>query len=419
MNKYLSALFLFIIFLGIYYVGSFTRIPFADCVGFILSAEKEEWVTVADATSHFLYVNTVIFIKSLTGLNAIEASRFLVVTSGAATVTVIYLTLKSLVKKEWIALTAAVVFGFSFSFWRNAEIVEVYTYNTLWISFFFYSMIKVFAENKNRYIILSGLFLGISLWVHIQNILLIPAFAIFLFFFRQEKKYVYASLSLFAVLFSSLFILNTLQGLPFNSPYSSPQGTWVEDSLKKAPLQYVRDFFVSLAYLIHNFNLFVFFGIAGVILLYRSHKRMFYVFFTGAVCVYGFSTFYAVSDNYVFFLPFNLIFALSIGYGLSSVQYAGFRKFSWICLLIPIGYFLSYTLVRSTEKGKEFDDFKKYKGGLTYYLLPWMHNNAGIVGFTLDKKEAPEPIQWMTRSAEEYIKVLKSKGYTDEEIRKL
>jgi hypothetical protein len=34
-------------------------------------------------------------------------------------------------------------------------------------------------------------------------------------------------------------------------------------------------------------------------------------------------------------------------------------------------------------------------------------------------KKAPEPIQWMTRSAEEYIKVLKSKGYTDEEIRKL
>jgi hypothetical protein len=77
-------------------------------------------------------------------------------------------------------------------------------------------MIKVFAENKNRYIILSGLFLGISLWVHIQNILLIPALVIFLFFFRQEKN-MFMLRSLFAVLFSSLFILNTLQGLPFNS----------------------------------------------------------------------------------------------------------------------------------------------------------------------------------------------------------
>lgn len=40
MNKYLSALFIFIVFLGIYYIGSFTRIPFADCVGFVLTAEK-------------------------------------------------------------------------------------------------------------------------------------------------------------------------------------------------------------------------------------------------------------------------------------------------------------------------------------------------------------------------------------------
>ncbi len=400
-------------------MGSFTRIPFADCVGFVLSVEKEEWVTVADATSHFLYVNTVILIKTLTGLNAIEASRFLIITAGAATVSVIYLALKSLIKTEWISLTAAVVFGFSFSFWRNAEIIEVYTYNTLWVSLFFFSMIKVFAENKKKYIILSSLFLGISLWVHIQNILLIPAFFIFLFCFRHEKKYLYASLLLFTILFSSLFVLNTLQGLPFNSPYSSNQGTWVEDSLKKDLLQYVKDFFISIGYLIYNFNLFVFFGIAGVILLYRSNRKMFYVFFTGAVCVYGFSTFYAVSDNYVFFLPFNIIFALSIGYGLSSAKYTGLRKLSWICLLIPLGYVLSYTVISSTGQGKKFNDFKEYKGGLTYYLLPWMNNNVGILEFTIDNKKAPEPIHWMTASAKEYIKLLKSKGYTDEQIRKL
>mgnify|MGYP006203849773 CR=1 FL=1 len=148
MNKYLSALFLFIIFLGIYYFGSISKIPFADCVGFVLDAEKGIWATNATATSHFLYINTVIFIKNLTGMNAIEASRFLVVSSGAATVSVIYLTVKSISKTEWASLTAAFVFGFSFSFWRNAEIVEVYTYNSLWVSLFFFSVIKSFTENN-------------------------------------------------------------------------------------------------------------------------------------------------------------------------------------------------------------------------------------------------------------------------------
>ncbi|CAD0221642.1 protein O-mannosyl-transferase family [Chryseobacterium sp. JV274] len=419
MNKYLSAVFLFIIFLGIYYFGSFSKIPFADCVGFVLSAEKGIWETTASATSHFLYINTVIFIKNLAGINAIEASRFLVVSSGAATVSVIYLTVKSISKTEWASLTAAFIFGFSFSFWRNAEIVEVYTYNSLWVSLFFFSMIKSVIEKKRIYILLSSLFLGISLWVHIQNILLIPSLLVFLFYFRNEKKYAVASLFIFAALFSSLFILNISQGLPFKSPYSSDQGTWVEDSLKKSTVQYVKDFFQSFAYLIYNFNVFTFFGVAGVLMLYKTNRKMFFVFAAGAVCVYGFSTFYAVSDNYVFFLPFNIIFALSIGYGLSSAKYARLRRFSWVCLLIPAGYLLFYKVAFLTEKGKEFHTSKEYKGGLDYYVLPWMNNNVGILEFTIDKKQAPEPIEWMTISAVEYIKVLKSKGYTEEQIRKL
>ncbi|MDW9379838.1 protein O-mannosyl-transferase family [Chryseobacterium sp. JV558] len=419
MNKYLSAGFLFIIFLGIYYIGSFSKIPFADCVGFVLDAEKGVWATNATATSHFLYINTVIFIKNFTGINAIEVSRFLVVSSGAATVSIIYLTVKTLSKTEWASLTAAFVFGFSFSFWRNAEIVEVYTYNSLWVSLFFFSVIKAFTENKRIYILLSSVFLGISLWVHIQNILLIPALLVFLFYFRKEKKYAAASLLMFAILFGSLFILNISQGLPFKSPYSSDQGTWVEDSLKKSTIQYVKDFFQSFVYLIYNFSVFTFFGVTGILLLYKANKKMFFVFAVGAVCVYGFSTFYAVSDNYVFFLPFNIIFALSIGYGLSSAKYVRLRKFSWICLLIPVGYLLFYKVIFLTEKGKEFHAFKEYKGGLDYYVLPWMNNNAGILEFTIDKKQAPEPIDWMTISAVEYIKVLKSKGYTEEQIRKL
>lgn len=419
MNKYLSALFIFVIFLSIYSLGSFTRIPFADCVGFVFLVEKGEWMTTATATTHFLYVNTAILIKNLLGVDAIQASRILVITSAAATISVLYLTVKSITKTEWISITSAFVFGFSFSFWKNAEIVEVYTYNSFWISLFFFSMIKTFMENKKYYIILSGLFLGISLWVHIQNILLIPALFLFIFYFRSEKKYAYASLFIFLLLFSSLFILNISQGLPFKSPYSSDQGNWVEQSFQKTFLQYVQDFFKSFVYVLYNFNLFTFFGITGAILLYKSNQKMFFVFFAGSLCVYGFSTFYAVTDNYVFFIPFNIILALSIGYSLSSVKFAWFKKLSWICLIIPLFYFISYKGVLLTEKGKEFNQFKSYKGGLKYYMLPWMNNNVGILEFTIDKKTAPEPMHWMTESAVEYIRELKSKGYTSEEIKKL
>ncbi|MBB4807572.1 hypothetical protein HNP38_002878 [Chryseobacterium defluvii] len=413
------AIFIFFIFLFIYYTGSFARIPFADCVGFVLLVEKGEWMTTATATTHFLYTNTAILIKNLTGMNAIEASRFLVIASAAATVSVIYLTVRSITKTDWIAITTAFIFGLSFSFWRNAEIVEVYTYHSLWISLFFYCMIKTFTENKKVYIILTGLFLGISLWIHIQNILLIPAFLLFLFYFRTEKKFAYSSLLIFLMLFCSLSVLNVLQGLPANSPFTSDQGNWVENSLKKTTLQYFQDFIKSFVYLVYNFNVFTFFGIVGAFLLYRSDQRMFFVFFAGAVCVYGFSTFYAVSDNYVFFLPFNIIFALSIGYGLSSAKYSFLKKWSWICLFIPLyGYYLPYKAALFTEKGKNFHRFKEYKGGMKYYMLPWMNNNVGIVEFTIEKRKASEPVNWMTFSALEYIQLLKSKGYTEEQIKK-
>ncbi len=102
-----------------------------------------------------------------------------------------------------------------------------------------------------------------------------------------------------------------------------------------------------------------------------------------------------------------------------GLAYTSLRKFSWVCLLIPVGYLLVYKVILLTEKGKEFHTFKEYKGGLNYYALPWMNNNMGILEFTIDKKQASEPIDWMTISAIEYIKLLKSKGYTEEQIRKL
>ncbi|PQA92368.1 hypothetical protein B0A69_15080 [Chryseobacterium shigense] len=419
MFKNLYAIFIFFIFISIYYAGSFTRIPFADCVGFVHSVEIGEYKTVATAITHILYVNTAIFIKNITGLDAIATSRLLIIGSAAATVSVIYLTVKSITKIEWVSITTAFVFGFSFSFWRNAEIVEVYTYNSLWISLFFFSMVKTFTEHKKNYIILSGLFLGISLWLHIQNILMIPSLFLFLYYFRTEKKYAYTSLIIFLILFLLITVLNVAQGLPLNSPYTSEGAHWIQDTFKKTPKQYLLDFVQSIGYLIYNFNLFIFFGIIGMIALYRINKKMFFVFFTAAVCVYGFSTFYAVSDNYVFFIPFNMIFALSIGYGLALPKYAPLKKFSWICLLIPLGYYASYKTAFLTEKGRSFHEAKKYKGGLDYYLVPWMNNNVGILDFIIEKKKSPDPMHWMLNGANEYIELMKSKGYTDEELKKL
>ncbi len=420
MNKYLTFGLLFLVFSLIYYIGSFSKIPFADCMAFVLMTEMNEIETIATPTSHALYVNTTIFLKNLTSLDAIEANRILVVFSAAVSVALVYLTIRNLTKKSWAAIVTAIVFGFSFTFWKNAEIIEVYTYNALWITSFYFCVINSFiSDNKNKYLVLSGLFLGISIWLHIQNFLLIPAYLLFLFYFKINKTVVRYSLGIFCFIFSLLFILNSLQGLPFYSPFSDNQGHWVQDSFEKSFSQYLFDFVKSIGYLIYNFNIFVLAGILGMITLYTENRKMFYIFFLASTLMYGFATFYAVSDNYVFFMPFNIIFALAIGYGLSSGKYLFLKKLSWICVLIPVFYYTCFSIISSTEKGKTFNNFKSYKGGLKYYMLPWMNNNKGILEFVIDKKTAPEPVNWMTNSAEIYIEQLKAKGYTEDEIKKL
>ncbi|KQT15314.1 hypothetical protein ASG31_15415 [Chryseobacterium sp. Leaf404] len=416
MNKNLTGILLFLIFLSIYFWGSFARIPFADCVGFVLTVEQGEWMTTATATSHFLYVNTAILIKDIFGLNGIEANRILVLLSAALSVVFVYLSVLSLKANTLTSAIAAAVFGLSFSFWRNAEIPEVYTYNCLWISLFFLSVIRSFCTEKKIYIILSGLFLGISLWLHIQNVLLIPGFFVFLYYMRNEKKEAFLSLALFSALFAALFVLNYFQGLQLNSPYSSDQGHWVEDSFKKTLPQYLGDLVKSVFYIIYNYTVFIFFGVVGIFTLYRNNKEMFFVFLFSSFFVYGFSTFYAVTDNYVFFLPFNIVFAIAIGYGMMHRQKI-FRKTYFAVILIPLFYVFSYFILGHVEKAKTFGDFKSYKGGLAYYLLPWMNDNKGILEFVIDKKTAPEAVNWMTISAEEYAELLRSKGFSDQEIR--
>ncbi len=421
MKKTLYAGLLFFSFLVIYYIGSFSKIPFADCVGFVLITELDTFETVAISTSHILYCNTAILINKITGLGAIESNRFLVIFSAAFSVLFVYLTVRNLTKTNWNAAVAAIVFGFSFTFWKNAEIVEVYTYNALWIILFYLCMINSFVSKKNKnYIIFAGIFLGISIWVHIQNFLLIPAYILFLFYFKSEKKNVIYSLLSFAIIFSSIFILNLSQGYPLLSPFSSNQGHWIEDSFQKTFTQYALDLVKSVAYLLYNFNVFVIAGIIGMIKLYRENRKMFNIFFLASVLIYGFATFYAVSDNYIFFLPFNIIFALAIGYGLTSGKRLYFKKLSWICVLTPVLYYLAFSIsISFVPQAKKFDYFKSYKGGLSYYMLPWMNNNKGILEFVIDKKTSPEPINWMIESVETYIQELKKKGYTESEIRKL
>lgn len=422
MSNQIYSLLIFIVFAVIYTIGSFDKVPFGDCIGFVLTAEYGEFVKSATATSHFLYINAAVLIKRLFETDGITANRILVILSAAGTVAAIFHTALLITKKTWIAIVTSFVFGFSFTFWRNAEIVEVYTFFGLWISLFLYSALKPFfsAEFKPWAIICSGIFLSCALLTHIQTIFIIPTFFLLLYYLRRYRMEVIAGSGILIFTFLAIIALNFSENLPFNSFYSSGDGDWVANSFRKNPTDYLHDLIKAGGYLIYNFNIFIIAGLIGIIFLYRKNRKVFWLVAPFAVLNFGFGTFYAVSDNYIFFLPFNILFAAGIALGINNFRFRkNLKRFSFMVLLIPFLYLFAFSIVKNVEKAQGFHQYKLYKGGLNYYLIPWMNDNVGIIEFTMDKREPKDDIHWMTRIAEIYIKLQKTKGKTESEIREL
>src|SRR5690606_874937 len=223
MEKYRNPALIFLIFLLIYVLGSFSKVPFGDCMPLVLDTELGVFIKRATPTSHFLYSNAAIFIKNITNLDAILVSRYLVIVAGAFVVMMVYKTVHLLTKKDWVSVVAAFVFGFSFTFWRNAEIVEVYTFNMVWISLLLHYLIKVFLTEKNRatHIIIASLLISVSLWAHIQNLFFLPSLLLMLIMFKDDRRIAFVSLLLPILSFALMIWLNSSQNLPAESIFKS------------------------------------------------------------------------------------------------------------------------------------------------------------------------------------------------------
>lgn len=419
MTKKTITFLIFLIFLVIYYAGSFSKISFGDCIGFVVDVEKRQFLPDFMPLTHFLYLNTAIFFTKYLGMDSVFVMRMMSVIPAAVTVSLLFVLIKEFVEENWIALMSTFVFGFSFTFWRSAETVEVYTFNALWINLFLVFAVKSLKNNSKNYIVSVGLILGLSFWVHIQNIMLIPAYFVLLYLLKSDRKKAIMSILSFLAVVSVMFFVNHLQGIEWKYTFASKKGPWVQDTFNQGFMDLVKDVVKAVAFLIYNFNVFILFSVTGVIYLYKNFKRESLFLIAASLFTLGFATFYAVSDNYVFFIPFYLVFALLIALGVKKLneKYA-LRKLRFAPALIPLFYIISLNIVSSIPQAQNFHKEKLYKGGLTYYMLPWLHNNIGCVEFTLDNGQTEDNVVALKESSNEFIQ-LRKKYQSMEEIREL
>lgn len=422
--KKIYHLFITLFFLIIYRLGSFSKITFGDAAGKILDIEANQFNLETYSITHFLYQNfTILIYKLLPFANTIEIGRWVNIISAVIVLNILFSILQTLYKKLWISLLGTVAFGLSFTFWKNTENIEVYTFCLIWISLYTLFAIKFIQNKQSKTLLFAGITLGVSLFSHVQGILLFPSYFYLCYLAYKTDSKNRVILGYFFVPFiflALLYIYPVINNESLKNILSSSNNTWVSDSLKKDFVSYFKDLVKALGYIIYNFWFLNFALFFIPIKNFTKDKSLLFLIIFG-LPVFCFATIYAVSDNYVFFLNFNLAYLIILGVGLNNFITKFPKYTSLVSILIfstPFYYYSTKQLAMKTTKGKEFHQQKAYKDGLNYYLLPWMNNNKGILEVILNNEETNEDIEWMKETGQKLID-LKSKTMTEEEIKKL
>ena len=149
----------------------------------------------------------------------------------ALTIFFLYLTIVFLVKRvvrkgedgTFSTASAIAIFGsgavgalaycFSDTFWFSAVEGEVYAMSSLFTAFVFWAMTKWYEPadrpHSNRWIVLIAFMMGLSIGVHLLNLLVIPAI-VFLYYYKKKEDGKYTWLELLKIMLVSVVILALL-----------------------------------------------------------------------------------------------------------------------------------------------------------------------------------------------------------------
>jgi len=111
--------------------------------------------------------------------------------------------------------TGSMVFTFSDSFWFSAVEAEVYAMSSFFTAFVFWAILKwetIESESdQNKWIILIAYMMGLSIGVHLLNLVTIPALGLIIYFKKTKKISLIGLFS--SLLISSFIIILIIEGI--------------------------------------------------------------------------------------------------------------------------------------------------------------------------------------------------------------
>lgn len=133
-----------------------------------------------------------------------------------------------LTEKTWLLIGAGIVGSLSYTFsesaWFSAAEAEVYAMSSFFTAFVVWAMLKwevIEDESKaNRWLLLIFYMMGLSIGVHLLNLVTIPALAL-IYYFKKYKTTTWGVVAAMAISLVIIFFINEIiiPGLPTYSSY--------------------------------------------------------------------------------------------------------------------------------------------------------------------------------------------------------
>ncbi|MEE4196511.1 MAG: DUF2723 domain-containing protein [Bacteroidales bacterium] len=198
---------------------------FWDCGEFIASAYRLE-VGHPPGAPFFMILGRIFTLFAGDPSNAAQMVNLMSALASAFTILFLYWTITHLVRKIFVSnnhystgkilaiigsgLVGALAYTFSDTFWFSAVEAEVYATSSLFTAVVFWAILKWENESEqkyaNRWLILIAYLMGLSIGVHLLNLLAIPAI-VFVYYF---KKYPVTSKGVFYALVVSGVLLGSI-----------------------------------------------------------------------------------------------------------------------------------------------------------------------------------------------------------------
>lgn len=398
-----------------YLVNRSPFVHFHDSLGFLADA-MEGFQPGTNATAHFLFNNLQhILVEVFSFADPVLVLSIFVIVYSMLTLYLLEYWIREMTGNELFAMIGVLIMAFSFTWWQQTEIIEVYTFNAFIYMLYVVPAFLDIRDGHRGRLLRVAFFFGLAHLVHIQHILSWPFFLFYVWTGKKETIFDY--LQSFIPVFGILTLLlvqrfyptNTISAIFFDSQFQS-------DIVGIDIVGWAKGLGMAFGFLAYNFHIWLLLLAVGIIHLWKHRDRgMFWPLAILSAPYFAFGSKFNVPDAHVFFLLAWLPFVVVMAFGMEAWKKMVNRMAFAVLLFGLCGSSVAYGLTAAVAKRlpmfAEYHEAKAYKGGVLHMFWPGkLHANDPLA---LTKQWAAVPNS--TDSLPEWnycgaIRVLQLKG---------